>query len=235
VKAILICPADRGNFAFFTRQRPFALVPFLGRSLIDLWLAELAVRGAKHVVILAADRPDAIRARVRKGEAWGISLEVIPESRESTPEEARERYRKEGEAWLPAPSDIAVADRLPGDVAGAWATPAAWFEAARERMPAAAADRVGMREHAPGVHVHVRARLSPGARLVAPCWIGGDVWVGTGSVVGPGTVLEAAAYVDDGATVERSWVGPATMVGALTEVRDSLAWGRGLYRWTTGS
>ena len=62
MKAILICPADRSSAAFLARTCPLALVPIFGRSLLDLWLTDLANSGAHKVLILAADRPEKVRA-----------------------------------------------------------------------------------------------------------------------------------------------------------------------------
>jgi hypothetical protein len=235
LRALVICPSDRPAFACLTRQRPFVLVPILGRTLLDLWLADLAGRGVRHVLILAADRPETIRASVRKGEAWGLTLEVIPEAQESSVDSARARYRRAGEQWMDEPNDIRLADRLPGDGEDVWKSPADWLKAVQSRMSEAASQRLGMREHAPGVYVHLRARLSPDAHLEGPCWLGSNAWVGSQVKISAGSVVESAAYIDDGAEVAGSWIGPATMVGGMTEVRDSIAWGRGLYRWTTGS
>lgn len=235
MKAILVCPADRAPVAFLARTRPLALVPFHGRTLLDLWLADLASRGARHVVILAADRPDRIRAAVGRGEAWGLTVEVLPEKSESTAEEARQRHRSDGAPGLPAPHDVVVLDRLPGGSEDLWTGCAGWLAALAASRHAAATQRIGMRELQPGVFAHVRAHVAGSARLRPPCWIGANAWIGDRAIVGPDTVVEEESYLDDGTEVVHSFVGPGTYVGALTEVRDSLAWGRGLYRWTNGS
>jgi hypothetical protein len=234
MKAILVCPSDRHSVAFLGQHRPLALAPILGRTLIDVWLAELATRGARHVIVLAADRPDRIRAAVGSGEAWGIRVEVQPEKNESTPEQARARHRS-GEGWLPEPWDVTVLDSLPSGSPPLWSGCADWFEILRQRLGPLANQRVGMRELAPGIAVHVRSHISSSARLDPPCWIGDHAWIGPAARIGPNTIIEEAAFVDDGAEVVNSLVGPSTYVGAFTEVRDSIAWGRDLLRWTTGA
>ena len=236
MKALLICPADRSSAAFLARTCPLALVPIFGRSLLDLWLSDLANRGARKVLILAADRPEKVRAHVGRGEQWGLQVEVQPDTRELTPDEARAKHRPKAETdWLPAPYDATLLDHVPGSSIQLWNTPADWFAELQKLMPTAAADRVGMRELAPGVFVHVRSRIDPAARLTAPCWVGANSWVAALAKVGPDAIVEEGSYVDDGASVHQSLVGTGTYVGSLTELNQSLAWGRGLYKWTNGS
>jgi hypothetical protein len=156
---------------------------------------------------------------------------VIPESRELSPAEAEAKHRGAGEDG--AFSEVIVADRLPGH--SAWQDPVAWFRALQTLLPELARDTLGIREHAPGVFVHVRARISANAELRGPCWVGAHASIEAGARVGPGTVIEDGAYVDEGAEVVESFVGPGTYVGALTELRESLAWGRALFNFRTGS
>ncbi|MBL9127278.1 MAG: hypothetical protein JNL97_06515 [Verrucomicrobiales bacterium] len=234
MNAILICPADRPDTSFLARSQPLALVPILGRPILDLWLAEVAARGARTVRVLAADRPDQIRRYVRKGEAWGIKVEVVPEQRESTVDEARSRHASFG-----TPSDepplVATLDHIPPDGPRLWDDVPRWFAALKSHFEAAARDRIGIRQPIPGAYVDARARLSPDAILRPPCWIGAHSWVGPRAVVGPDAVVEAHSYVDDAAEVVDSFVGPGTYVGALTEIRESVAWKRDLYKIPNGS
>jgi hypothetical protein len=235
MKAILICPADRPSVAFLARTRPLALTPILGRTLLDLTLAEVASQGATEVLILADDRPEEIRRAVGKGEAWGVKAEVLPESQELSHNEARRKYiDRQPAGWLPAPLDIRIVDRVAG-TAPLWTDPGTWFASLRLHIQGAAAHRVGYRELSPGIWIHVRARVAQNARLEGPCWIGAFATIRPAAHIGPGAIIEDHAYVDDGAEVTESFVGPATYVGALTDLRQSLAWGRGLYKWTTGS
>lgn len=235
MKALIICPADRTKAAFLAGHAPLALAPVLGRSLLDLALAHLAHLGAKQILVLATDRPEKVRAAVSQGEAWGVRVEVHPEQREMTIAEARAKYQADGPAgWLPAPHDIVLLDRLPGSEHGLFGNYSKWFDALRDLMADAVQDRIGMREFAPGVFVGLRSQISQDARLEPPCWIGNYTWIGSGSKIGPNTIVETGCYVDQNAEVTDSFVGPNTYVGALTEVRESFAWGHGLLKWKTG-
>ena len=92
MKALLICPDQRAAVSFIRRQRPLALLPFFGRTLLDHWLEHLAVAGVKHVTILAADRPDEIRSHTDNGDCWGLKLTVLAVKEELTSERARALY-----------------------------------------------------------------------------------------------------------------------------------------------
>ena len=233
MNAIVICPADRPEVAFLAQSQPLALQPILGRSLLDLWLAELAARGARRILVLATDRPDSIRRFVGKGERWGISVVVAPEQRELTPKEALDRHTTDGVDQ--EPPRIVLLDQIPPTSPPLWATMPGWFAAIRSQFESAGQDRIGMRQWSPGVFVHTQCRLSPVAVLKPPCWIGAHSWVGPRAVIGPNSVVESHSYVDDGAEIVGSFIGPGTYVGALTEVRDSVAWGRNLYKIPSGS
>lgn len=228
--ALLICPSDRSSLDALTRRDPLALAPVLGRRMLDLALSDLAGRGYREVAILAADRPQQIREAVGRGEAWGLKAEVFPEPRESTVAEAAARFPKV------APESIFSADRFPGAGSGPlWTSARDWFSTVRSLIPAAARDRVGMREVEPGIVVGRQTRIEPDARLQAPCWIGSGVRIGPRTTLGPGAVIETGAYIDHDASVVESFIGPDTYVGAFTEVRRSLACGRILQNWETDS
>jgi hypothetical protein len=237
MKALIICPADRQAVAALARQHPLALWPFLGKPILDHAMTFLASKGAKEIRVLAADRPDEIRTFARRGEAWGVAIEVLPEARELTRDEARAKYQSTGSAgWLPAPLDIITLDALP-QLPGCplWESYAGWQSVLLAWLAAGAREKVGMRELSPGVYIGRRVRIAPSAKLNPPCWIGEHAWVGPGAVVGPDTVLEDHVYVDQSAGIVHSVIGPRTYVGVLTEVRDSLAWGRNLLNLKTGS
>jgi len=234
MNAIIICPADRPEMAFLNRFQPLALVPILGRPVLDLWITELATHGITNIRILAADRPDQIRRYVRQGEAWGIQVVVVPEQRELSADEAQVRHVN-ATSDPAGPPRIVTLDRLPPNGPELWNSTAGWFAALCAQFETASSDRIGIRQHNPGIFVHVRSRLSPGAILKPPCWIGADSWIGPRATIGPYTVIESHSYIDDGAEVAASLIGPGTYVGALTEVRDSLAWKRDLYKISTGS
>jgi hypothetical protein len=237
MKALLICPADRQSVAALARRQPLALGPFLGKRILDHALTFLAARGAKKIRVLAADRPDEIRAFVRRGETWGVSIEVLPEARELSREEARSKYQSADPAgWLPTPHDILALDALP-QLPGhpLWENYAGWQAALLAWLPEGARQRVGMRERSPGVYIGRRTRIAPTAKLHPPCWLGDHAWVGPRAVIGPETVVENQVYVDESAEIVHSVIGPLTYVGVLTEVRDSLAWGCDLLNLQSGS
>src|SRR5437773_8987868 len=115
MKSILICPAERPALAKLAEAAPLATLPILGESLLEYWLEHQATFGAKEVRVLAADRPEQVRAHVGDGGRWGLRIEVLPESRELTVVEARAKYRQGATGnWLPDPDDIVLLDRLPG-------------------------------------------------------------------------------------------------------------------------
>lgn len=231
MNAILICPSDRPGVAFLQHRSPLALVPILGRPLLDLWLAETAARGAKSVRVLAADRPDLIRRFVRKGDPWGIQVEVIPEQRELSPAEALAKHAPDS----PSATSIVVLDHLPPDGPKLWDSTASWLDSLRHHFEPAALDRIGIRQPTPGAFVDARARISPDAILEPPCWIGAHSWIGPRARIGPNSIVESHSYIDEAAEIVESFVGPETYVGALTEIRQSVAWKRHLLKVPTGS
>lgn len=236
MKAIVICPDRSSALPFFSRTVPVALVPVLGESLLSHALTALAEAGAKEVTILAADRPEQIRRAVGRGERWGLAVQVIAESRELSIEEARAKYRPaDGAEWLPLPHDVLVANRAAISGKSPLTNARDWFAAFCEWLPAAKEHRVGVREIQPGVWACMRTRIEEGVVLTAPCWLGEGAWVRAGARVGPDAFIEDDVMIDHDAMVSDSWVGPRTYVGALTHVERSLAWGRGLLNFESGS
>ena len=235
MKALLICPDDAPEAAFFTRLAPQALCPLLGRTALDRALSALCARGATEVIVLSADRPAEIRSALGDGKRWGLRrVEVRPMAHEPGIDEARALCT--GEGWLPQPYDVTRISGWPEETdSPTCAAPAAWFEGLFQHLHAAGAQAVGMREIEPGVWVGTQARIAPDAKLLAPCWIGQKAVIGAGATVGPRAVVEAKALVDEGVELSDSLVGPATYVGAFIELRHSLAWGNCLLNWKTGS
>ena len=228
MKTLLICPPTRPAVPSLTRRRPLVLTPCLGRTPLEHALTALAESGAKQVTILAVDQPARIREIVGKGEAWGLQVEVSPETSELSVEQARAKF--------PDATNVVKLDELPQLPGRAlWSGYRGWFEALLQFVPKALALRIGMREVRPQVWIGLRSRVAPGAKLTAPVWIGDNVWVGAHAKIGPRAIVEDDCFVDEGATVTDSVVGPKTYVGAMTEVRDSFAWGADLLNLTTGS
>lgn len=238
MKALLICPAERPNVRFLGQPKPLANLPIFGKALVVYWLEHLVTLGAKEVRILAADRPEQIRSLVGDGSRWGLSVEVSPELRELTPAEARIKYRQgDPSEWLAAPNDISLMSHFPAlpehPLFNSYGN---WFNALRALMPRIApTNQLGAKEVKPGVWVGLRARVSPTAELLAPCWIGANAIVGPHSIIGPMAILEDRVMVEPAVEISNSTIGPETFIGELTEVRDSLATGNILINWRTTS
>jgi len=233
IKKLLICPGERKGLRSFAESIPLAQLPLLGQSLIEYWLTHLSLDGARKVTLLANDRPEALTAFVGDGARWGIDIEVIPESRELTPAEALLKY----EDIVSSPeNDITLLDHFPGcqeqlfnSHAALFAGLCAWLP--HSRMP----DRVGVRELFPGVWAGLHARIAPNAQIKAPAWIGKNVSIGTGALVGPGAIVEDGSFIEAEAEIVDSYIGPDTLVGRCTAIRESLVWGNTLINWKNDS
>jgi NDP-sugar pyrophosphorylase family protein len=236
---VLICPGERRSVHALAQSAPLALVPILGKTLLEYWLDHLADRGVRRVCLLASDRPEQVRAWLGDGVRWELKVELVIEARELTTAEARAKHS----AFLAAnpcvkPGDVTLMDFLPGaperPLFGGYAD---WFMALKKWLPKAAAapDRIGVRELKSGVWAGLHSRIAADAELRAPCWIGENVLVGARSIIGPDAIVEDGAVLAEAAEVVESIVGPETYVGALTEVKHSLAWGSTLINWRSGS
>lgn len=237
MKALLICPGDRPSVAHLAENMPLAVAPLLGKSVLEYWLEELVARSVRHVILLASDRPQHIRAVAGDGARWGITIDVITQSRELSVSEARARYRPADDgSWLPE-NDVVVLDHLPGHPAtNLFENYETWFRAVQEFLPrAVASSRIGARELRPGIWVGLHAQIDPGAKLCAPCWIGEHALVADGAWIGPGAILDDRVIVEEGARVTQSVIGPETFVGELISVENSLAQGATVVNWKTGS
>jgi NDP-sugar pyrophosphorylase family protein len=238
MRALLICPDERTGIAALAESAPLSNVPMLGKSLVEYWIEHLAALGAKEILVLAADRPDQVRAGIGNGARWGLRAIVQPEKSELTPEEARTKHQDQNLAsWLPAPNDVVLMDHLPSLPQRPLTTSYAdWFAGAQALMPRALTpDRIGVRELKPGVWVGLNAHVASSAKLIGPCWIGERAWIDAGAAIGPNVVLEKEVFIARGAEVSRSVIGPQTFVGQFTEVRNSIAWGSTLVNWERDS
>jgi NDP-sugar pyrophosphorylase family protein len=238
MKTILICPNQASGMPALADSKPLATLPFLGERFLGYWLQHLAIEKFKEVRIVTTDPVNSIESFTGSGSRWGLKIEIFHEIRELTPAEARKRYRPAYENdWPAEPNDVIVADHFPG-VQGhkVFENYAQWFKAMSLWLPQLTASRrVGLREMEPGVWVGRRTKISPSAKLLAPCWIGDNVRIGADVLVGPMSFLEDQVVVDARSMIVNSWVGPETFVGTLTELKDSLAWGTLLINWKTGS
>lgn len=239
MNALLICPAKRENIAVLAETTPLATLPILGKPLIEHWLEHLATLGAREVFIFADDRPSEIHGFVGDGARWGLRVTVHPEIRELTVAEARAKLRHTGNSnWLPAPHDAALMERLPSQPEfSLFASYSSWFAAMMDWMPRAATSpiRLGVRELKPGIWVGLHTRIAADAELHAPCWLGENVFVGSGAVIGPMAAIEDRSFVESGAKISESVIGPETFVGEFTDIRHSIAWGNTLVNWQLDS
>lgn len=237
MKALLICPAERQEVTALAEHVPLVLLSVMGKPVIIYWLEHLADVGVKEVRILATDRPNQVRAVVGTGTRWGMEVEVIPTLRELTAAEARSKYLAKDDASKASPHDVVMVDHFPGlanlplfkSYGGLMQAVQAWLP------KSALLHRVGIREIQRGVWVGLRSRISPSAKLQAPCWIGENVWVGANAKVGPGAILESRVVVESGVEISASLIGPETLVGAFTEVKESIADGSTLINCRTNS
>ena len=231
-KALLICPSARAAVAELSQTAPLAATPLLGESLVEYWLSHLALAGVKEVRILADDRPECVHKVAGTGSRWGLKVEVIAEARELSVAQAQIKYARE------FPQDgIILLDHFPGAPQHRlFSSHANFFSALLHWIPKAkTVDRVGVREVQPGIWLGQHAHVSPQARFQAPCWIGQHVYVGAGAIVGPGAVVEDRSFIEAGAEIVNSVIGPETFVGRLAVLQKSLACGSTLVNWETDS
>jgi NDP-sugar pyrophosphorylase family protein len=230
MNAVLICPSSRKAVEHLALSEPLAAIPLLGESLLEYWLAHLALTGIKEVWILASDRPEQISALACDGARWGLHVHVIAEARESTPDEARTKYA--GEFAAPGTCEVIVLDHFPGLSQPIFASYADMITGLFEWLPRAKMpDRVGMHEVQPGIWIGLHTRISQGARLHSPCWIGQTVYVGAVAVVGPMAIIEDHAFIEPDADIAGSVIGANTFVGRSTMIHDSFALGSMLINW----
>jgi hypothetical protein len=238
MKSLLICPSKRPAVPHLSASGPLATVPIFGACLVVHWIEFLTALGARQIQVIAAEGKDEIGEAVGDGTRWGISVGVTAVQVEPSKVEADGQFRSEGESgWLAPPFDIVEMSHLPGSPELPLVESyAGWFSALNAWMPRAITPgRIRVVEIRPGIWVGSRARVSPSADLVAPCWIGDQVTVGSGALVGPSAILEDRSVVGARALVAQSWVGSDTSVGKMTSVAHSLAWGSTLIDWRNDS
>jgi NDP-sugar pyrophosphorylase family protein len=238
MKAVLICPISRPAVPNLTESDTLATLPILGDSLVNHWIEHLAIMGAKEITIIAPRCAELVSASTGDGARWGVSLNIIAPNVEPTVDEAVSQCSSRGSAgWLTAPFDVVSMTHLPGNPAlPLFDSYASWFAAVSAWMPKALTPmRIRMSEARPGIWISSRAKISPSARLIAPCWIGDQAIVEDNATIGPEAILEDRAVVDEKATVAYSWVSPDTFVGRMTSVMRSLALGPTLISWESDS
>lgn len=227
MNAVLILPDHRECAGFARRMKPLALMPFMGRELLDLWLEKLAADGFKEVTLLVADRPEEIRRATGDGSRWGLRLTLIPVPREPTVEAARTLFTTE------AQTSVLTMETLPqGPKQPLWESTEGLYDVMRRKFSHVEPESLlTMRRLASDVFVSTRARIAPTAVIEGPAWIGPRVIIGDHAHIMGGSIIESASYIDRHASVRGSWIGPKTYVGAMTEISHSFAWGDGLENW----
>ena len=237
MKALLICPEQCPGITVLTEMAPLANLPLLGKSYAEYWIEHLALLGAKEILLLTTDRPEAVRAKIGNGARWGLRSSVHLEKSELTLEEARLKYQEDADIWLPPPHDINVMNHLPGLPLGPLISSYAdWFAGVRALLPLALTpDRIGVHEIQAGVWAGLNTHIDPSAKLIGPVWIGEGAWIEAGTTIGPHAVLEREVFIGRGAEISNSVIGPETFVGKCTEIRNSLAWGSVLINWERDS
>jgi NDP-sugar pyrophosphorylase family protein len=232
MKALLICPSDRLQVGWLAEYEPLCGLAMAGRTLLEYWLATLALEKVDYALVLADDRAEQIEEIAKGGLPWGLKVEVRRQTQELTPAQALFEYQKDLGATIQN-KNIAVLDHFPGlgqyplfiSYGGWFAGLMAWLP--RARTP----DRVGVREISPGVWAGLQSRISSKAELHAPCWIGEKVVINDQAVIGPNSVIERGCMIDSNARVSASYIGPDTYVGRFSEVHQSIARGSTLINW----
>lgn len=236
---LLICPNQASGIAALADSRTVATLPFLGEQFICYWMRHLASRQFTHATIITTDPVEELLDLVGDGSRWGMKVDIRSEVRELTVEEARKRHGAASGAghWPAPPDDVVEMDHLP-EMPGhkLFASYKSFFQALDLWLPRVAeTKRIGLREIQPGVWVGRKTLISRTATLIAPCWIGENARIGKSAVVGPHSYLEDRVVLDENSETSNSWIAPDTFVGALTQVKDSLAWGDLLINWRTDS
>jgi NDP-sugar pyrophosphorylase family protein len=234
MKALLICPSAAPALRPLSEAAPIATMPLLGQGLVEYWLSHLACSGTKEVTILSHDRTGELETLVENGRRWGLKAQLIEESRELTPAQARSTYEKYLEANSPTEA-VAVMDHFPGQRTPLFTTYQQFFDGLLEWIPKAKTpDRVGVIEIRPGVWTGLNCNLSADVELQPPCWIGKNVFIGPHTVIGPGAIIEDGSFIERASSITNSQIGPHTFVGQCSEICRSLALGDTLLNLQTG-
>jgi NDP-sugar pyrophosphorylase family protein len=203
--------------------------------LLEYWLSHLALQGATEVLVLAHDRPEYVKAVAGDGSRWGLSVQVIEESRELTPAMAMLKYAAKLEP-VPSQGTIILLDHFPG--AAEWPLFGSYqglVQGLLHWIPRAITpDRVGMREIKPGVWLGIHSQVASTAQLNPPCWIGEKVFVGAKAIIGPNAIVEGGSFIEPGAEVVHSCVAADTFVGRLARLSNSLVLGQVLVHLPSG-
>src|SRR5262249_52642043 len=114
--------------------------------------------------------------------------------------------------------EIIVVDHFPGATQPLFTCYSDLFRGLLNWLPQALMpDRVGVREFRPGIKVGWHTRISSGAQLHAPCWIGQSVYIGSGAVVGPMAVIEDRSFVEPAGANTRCRLWRGTFLGGAAQ------------------
>lgn len=226
MKALLICPETQAPLGLLGTASPLSNTPLLGQSLLEYWMAHLAMSGVKEVTVLAGEPCEPVRELVGNGARWGISANVLVKPAQLGAIETLLRDEPAQSQNLPQ-TTIAVLDHFPSAPEfPLFSSYDGLFKGLMAWMPKACTpDRVDMREAQPGVFVGMHSVVHADAILRAPCWIGSRAHVGAGSIIGPEAIVENGAFVDSKAEVTRGIVRPDTFVGRFAVLSDCIAAG----------
>jgi NDP-sugar pyrophosphorylase family protein len=234
MKAVLICPSWAPALRALSEPEPIAMTPLLGQGIVEYWLSHLACNGTKEVTILSHDRTEELAGLVENGRRWGLKAQLIEETRELTPTQARATYEQHLDPDSPREA-VTLMDHFPGQTTTLFTTYQQFFAGLLEWMPhARTPDRVGMIEKAPGVWTGLNCTISPKAELKAPCWIGKNVFVGAGTIIEAGSIIENGSFIESACLIANSRIGPDTFVGQCSEILGSLALGDTLINLQSG-
>jgi hypothetical protein len=228
---LLVLPATRPSaLEPLLRRRPFLLLPVLDKPLLAYHLDLASSIGAESVIVMTDDRPEQVRAFAGKGQAWGLSVEVVAvEAGLSVPAQL-------GRLSLPA-GDVRIlsADALVPPVAGGREGRSVperdWVDEegavlTRVGIPggtgaplaAGPADRVAARRvrDLPGyARVNRDLLLDDGGFVLPGYEVAPGIRISQGCRMSLGAVAASPVLVGEGARVSyRANLGPSVVVGA---------------------
>lgn len=255
-------PSTTSALAPLLRRRPLPLLPVLGKPLIAYQLDLATSFAVDRVVVLADDRPEAVRAFTGDGGRWGLAVEVVAIAPGLEPSQqlaragllACEPVVVAGEALVPPRGD---GRRQPPPVD--WADSTGWL--VRMGRGRATAKVRGFRiDSIPAFHrAHLAIATSPGGLVVpgfevrpgltvargsrvareamaeGPVVVGASAQVAASARLGPAVTIGPGAVVEAEARLVRTVVMPGTYVGRLIEGEDVILDGRTIIDGATGS
>lgn len=238
MKSLLVCPPEHSGTPLLSESAPLTHLSLFGKEFISYWVEHLMARGATEIQIIAFDRASQVQTLVDDGSRWGVPIEVISEPCELSLKKIQKKFLAVLDPSQPARrSEIFVADHWPGlPEHKLFTSYAIFFQTLRNCFsPAAASNRIGLRQIQPGVWVGLHSQIPSTAKLIAPCWISDNVSIGKNATIGPMAILEGRVVVGSDSIITQSLISPDTYVGRWTMVQDSIALGNTMINWKNGS